>query len=176
MPGFTNSCSSFSQSSSKALEQETRERATVLQTDFENFVHSDVQLVQTAKKGESHNLSIMSTNINTVRLSLSAARCSGSSVGHIYLPSLFVDLLLLLVTHDVAVMSSALQSFLQAYATYPAHLKHIFHIRSLHLGHTAKSFGLRDAPRGLSAPAHPTGPRTKKQNQTRAQSRPGQKR
>ncbi|KAM7415496.1 hypothetical protein PAMA_017822 [Pampus argenteus] len=83
-----------SKNSSRALEQETRERATVLQTEFENFVHSDKQHVQTAKK--------------------------------------------------------ALQSFLRAYTTYPAHLKHIFHIRCLHLGHTAKSFGLRDAPQGLS--------------------------
>ena len=47
-------------------------------------------------------------------------------------------------------MSSALQSFLRAYTTYPAHLKHVFHIRSLHLGHVAKSFGLRDAPQGLT--------------------------
>ncbi|XP_034727901.1 probable ATP-dependent RNA helicase DDX31 isoform X1 [Etheostoma cragini] len=85
----------YSKSSSKALEQETRERATVLQTEFENFVHSDAQSVQNAKK--------------------------------------------------------ALQSFLRAYTTYPAHLKHIFHIRSLHLGHAAKSFGLRDAPQGLNA-------------------------
>ncbi|XP_074527466.1 ATP-dependent DNA helicase DDX31 [Halichoeres trimaculatus] len=84
-----------SKSSSKALEQETRERATVLQTEFENFVHADAQSVKSAKK--------------------------------------------------------ALQSFLRAYTAYPAHLKHVFHIRSLHLGHTAKSFGLRDAPQGLSA-------------------------
>ncbi|KAK5933156.1 hypothetical protein CgunFtcFv8_004805 [Champsocephalus gunnari] len=85
-----------SQSSSKALEQETRERATVLQTEFENFVHSDAQSLQNAKK--------------------------------------------------------ALQSFLRSYTTFPAPLKHIFHIKHLHLGHTAKSFGLRDAPQGLSAP------------------------
>ncbi|XP_041793365.1 probable ATP-dependent RNA helicase DDX31 isoform X2 [Chelmon rostratus] len=134
-----------SKSSSKALEQETRERATVLQTEFENFVHSDVQLVQTAKK--------------------------------------------------------ALQSFLRAYTTYPTHLKHIFHIRSLHLGHTAKSFGLRDAPQGLSAATGPSGRGAKNPNhnknnnknqnqdrttvkvqnkvpgsQTAAQGRPGQKR
>jgi hypothetical protein len=43
----------------------------------------------------------------------------------------------------------ALQSFIRAYATYPRELKHIFHVRSLHLGHVAKSFGLRDAPRNL---------------------------
>ncbi|XP_026200019.1 probable ATP-dependent RNA helicase DDX31 isoform X3 [Anabas testudineus] len=94
-----------SKSSSKALEQEIRERATVLQTEFENFVHSDPESVQNAKK--------------------------------------------------------ALQSFLRAYTTYPAHLKHIFHIRFLHLGHTAKSFGLRDAPQGLSSA---TGAHSKKPN------------
>lgn len=82
-----------SQSSEKAREQEVRERATVLQTEFENFVHSDPERTNAAKR--------------------------------------------------------ALQSFLRAYTTYPSHLKHIFHIRHLHLGHTAKSFGLRDAPRGL---------------------------
>ncbi|XP_053180755.1 probable ATP-dependent RNA helicase DDX31, partial [Scomber japonicus] len=98
-----------SKSSSKALEQETRERATVLQTEFENFVHSDSESVQTAKK--------------------------------------------------------ALQSFLRSYTAYPSQLKHIFHIRSLHLGHTAKSFGLRDAPQGL----------TQNQNQNQNQTKKNQK-
>ncbi|XP_030579449.1 probable ATP-dependent RNA helicase DDX31 [Archocentrus centrarchus] len=106
-----------SKSSFKALEQEVRERATVLQTEFENFVHSDSQSLQAAKK--------------------------------------------------------ALQSFLRAYTTYPANLKHIFHIRSLHLGHAAKSFGLRDAPQGLSAATGPGASRghKKNQNQTRKQAR-----
>uniref|UniRef100_A0AAX7VKR1 ATP-dependent RNA helicase n=1 Tax=Astatotilapia calliptera TaxID=8154 RepID=A0AAX7VKR1_ASTCA len=104
-----------SKSSSKALEQEVRERATVLQTEFENFVHADARSLQAAKK--------------------------------------------------------ALQSFLRAYTTYPAHLKHIFHIRSLHLGHAAKSFGLRDAPQGLTAAAGPgaSGSHRKNQNQARKQ-------
>ncbi|XP_068166756.1 ATP-dependent DNA helicase DDX31 [Antennarius striatus] len=97
-------------------DQETRERATVLQTDFENFVHSDVQSVQTAKR--------------------------------------------------------ALQSFLRAYTTYPAHLKHIFHIRFLHLGHTAKSFGLRDAPVGLSAITGPPGPKNLKKKRNQNQKSP----
>ncbi|XP_068617070.1 ATP-dependent DNA helicase DDX31 [Brachionichthys hirsutus] len=99
-------------------DQETRERATVLQTDLENFVHSDVRSVQTAKR--------------------------------------------------------ALQSFLRAYAAYPAHLKHIFHIRFLHLGHTAKSFGLRDAPAGLSAATGPSEPKNpkKKRNQNQNQKSP----
>ncbi|NXU74269.1 DDX31 helicase, partial [Oreotrochilus melanogaster] len=74
--------------------QEVRERATVLQTKFENYVHSSEGTVRWAKK--------------------------------------------------------ALQSFLCAYTTYPRNLKHIFHIKSLHLGHIAKSFGLRDAPQNLT--------------------------
>ncbi|XP_041049918.1 probable ATP-dependent RNA helicase DDX31 [Carcharodon carcharias] len=44
----------------------------------------------------------------------------------------------------------ALQSFIRAYATYPTNLKHFFHVKALHLGHIAKSFGLRDAPQNLS--------------------------
>ncbi|XP_069729357.1 ATP-dependent DNA helicase DDX31 isoform X2 [Phaenicophaeus curvirostris] len=75
--------------------QEVRERATVLQTKFENYVHSSEGTVRWAKK--------------------------------------------------------ALQSFLCAYTTYPKNLKHIFHIKTLHLGHVAKSFGLRDAPQNLTA-------------------------
>ncbi|TNN55788.1 putative ATP-dependent RNA helicase DDX31 [Liparis tanakae] len=97
-----------SKASSKALEQETRERATVLQTEFENFVHLDAESVQNAKR--------------------------------------------------------ALQSFLRAYTAYPTRLKHIFHIRSLHLGHAAKSFGLRDAPQDLIAPSAPRA-RTNNKNQ-----------
>uniref|UniRef100_A0A8C1LP98 ATP-dependent RNA helicase n=1 Tax=Cyprinus carpio TaxID=7962 RepID=A0A8C1LP98_CYPCA len=84
-----------SKRSAAAFEQEVRERATVLQTDFENYVHANNESLQTAK--------------------------------------------------------CALQSFLRAYTTYPSSLKHIFHIRSLHLGHAAKSFGLRDAPQGLGS-------------------------
>lgn len=102
-----------SQTSSRALEQETRERATVLQTQFEDFVHAGVGSVRAAR--------------------------------------------------------TALQSFLRAYTTYPAHLKHIFHIRSLHLGHTAKSFGLREAPHALS---RPPGGGAKSHSKRRSQSRP----
>ncbi|NXX91908.1 DDX31 helicase, partial [Centropus bengalensis] len=84
-----------SKKSSGVDPQEVRERATVLQTKFENYVHSSEATVQWAKK--------------------------------------------------------ALQSFLCAYTTYPKSLKHIFHIKTLHLGHVAKSFGLRDAPQNLTA-------------------------
>ncbi|KAM9394395.1 ATP-dependent DNA helicase DDX31 isoform 1-T2 [Pholidichthys leucotaenia] len=102
-----------SKSSAKALEQEVRERATVLQTHFEDFVHSDPWNLQAAKK--------------------------------------------------------ALQSFLRSYTTYPTHLKHAFHIRALHLGHVAKSFGLRDAPQGLSATT--VSGTTKTRNKNRARNR-----
>ncbi|XP_066568749.1 ATP-dependent DNA helicase DDX31 isoform X2 [Amia ocellicauda] len=83
----------YDKKSPGAAQQELRERATVLQAEFENVVHASAESVQTAKR--------------------------------------------------------ALQSFLRSYTTYPSSLKHIFHIRTLHLGHTAKSFGLRDAPQGL---------------------------
>ncbi|XP_068105026.1 ATP-dependent DNA helicase DDX31 isoform X2 [Hyperolius riggenbachi] len=74
--------------------QTVRERATVLQTKFEDYVHGSPETISSAKK--------------------------------------------------------ALQSYIRSYATYPKAMKHIFHIRSLHLGHVAKSFGLRDAPHNLS--------------------------
>lgn len=44
---------------------------------------------------------------------------------------------------------AAYQSFVRAYATYPSNIKHIFHVKNLHLGHVAKSFGLREAPKEL---------------------------
>ena len=47
---------------------------------------------------------------------------------------------------------SAYQSFVRAYATYPTNLKHIFHIKNLHLGHVAKSFALREAPKEMFQP------------------------
>ncbi|KAJ6652238.1 hypothetical protein lerEdw1_012962 [Lerista edwardsae] len=89
--------------------QEVRRRATVLQTEFENYVHLSPETVQQAKK--------------------------------------------------------ALQSSIRAYAAYPASLKHVFHVRALHLGHVAKSFGLRDAPGNLSASVVPN--RGKKRKQAR---------
>ena len=45
----------------------------------------------------------------------------------------------------------AYQSFIRGYTTYASPLKHIFHLKALHLGHTAKSFGLREAPSGISS-------------------------
>jgi len=39
---------------------------------------------------------------------------------------------------------------MRAYATHPSTEKHIFHIRHLHLGHLAKAFALRDAPKNVT--------------------------
>ena len=44
----------------------------------------------------------------------------------------------------------AFRSFIQSYATYPASLKEIFHVKKLHLGHIAKSFALRTAPQRMT--------------------------
>jgi ATP-dependent RNA helicase DDX31/DBP7 len=40
---------------------------------------------------------------------------------------------------------------MRAYATHPSNEKHIFHIRHLHLGHLAKAFALREAPKSVTA-------------------------
>jgi len=42
---------------------------------------------------------------------------------------------------------------MRAYATHPSSEKHIFHIRNLHLGHLAKAFALRDAPKTVTSKA-----------------------
>ncbi|KAI9912060.1 hypothetical protein PsorP6_008912 [Peronosclerospora sorghi] len=40
----------------------------------------------------------------------------------------------------------AFHSFVRSYATHSSDTRHIFHVRSLHFGHVAKSFGLREPP------------------------------
>ncbi|GAA5944126.1 uncharacterized protein JCM15063_005325 [Sporobolomyces koalae] len=40
----------------------------------------------------------------------------------------------------------AFQAHIRAYATHPSAEKHIFNTKALHLGHLAKSFGMREAP------------------------------
>jgi len=41
-------------------------------------------------------------------------------------------------------------SFLRAYAVHSKETKHIFHPKKLHLGHVARSFGLREPPTGIT--------------------------
>jgi ATP-dependent RNA helicase DDX31/DBP7 len=47
----------------------------------------------------------------------------------------------------------AFRSFVGAYATSPQHLRHIFHIKKLHLGHVAHSFALKEQPKRLGQSA-----------------------
>lgn len=46
--------------------------------------------------------------------------------------------------HETA--SQAYVSYVRSYASYPKEVRHIFGFKLLHLGHIAKSFGLRDPP------------------------------
>ncbi|KAF3932318.1 hypothetical protein ABW19_dt0208217 [Dactylella cylindrospora] len=47
----------------------------------------------------------------------------------------------------------AFQSHIRAYATHVAAERNVFDIKQLHLGHLAKSFGLRDRPGDIKVPA-----------------------
>ncbi|KAF7361699.1 RNA helicase [Mycena venus] len=51
---------------------------------------------------------------------------------------------------NAGIARKAYLSHMRAYATHPSNEKHIFHVRHLHLGHLAKSFALRDAPKTVS--------------------------
>lgn len=53
--------------------------------------------------------------------------------------------------HCALVSSKHTRSYIRAYATHPSFLKHVFHIKSLHLGHLAASFGLKEAPTRIGA-------------------------
>ncbi|KAG2338709.1 DEAD-domain-containing protein [Suillus weaverae] len=50
----------------------------------------------------------------------------------------------------------AFTSHMRAYATHPSNEKHIFHVRHLHIGHLAKAFALREAPKTISDGKHKT--------------------
>jgi hypothetical protein len=54
-------------------------------------------------------------------------------------------------THDQA--RKAYTSFVRSYSTYSTDLKGVFYVKNLHLGHVAKSFGLREAPSELKSSA-----------------------
>ena len=49
--------------------------------------------------------------------------------------------------------SDAFRSFVRAYAAHSAQLKHLFHVRNLHLGHIAFAHCLKDAPTMVGRPA-----------------------
>ena len=57
--------------------------------------------------------------------------------------------LLSAVSRDADLRAVAVAGFrasVRSYATFPAHLKPVCHVKRLHLGHVAHCFGLRDAP------------------------------
>ncbi|GLB37575.1 putative RNA helicase [Lyophyllum shimeji] len=60
-------------------------------------------------------------------------------------------------------------SHMRAYATHPANEKHIFHIRHLHLGHLAKSFALREAPKAVTSSQSVSKPGSKSKDAPAAQ-------
>ena len=54
-------------------------------------------------------------------------------------------------TTEIQTLSrKAYLSFLRSYSCYSSEWKKIFHLKNLHLGHVAKSFGLREAPNQIS--------------------------
>lgn len=56
-------------------------------------------------------------------------------------------------THELA--RKAYMSFIRSYSTYSSELKSIFYVKNLHLGHVAKSFGLREAPSEITLDRKP---------------------
>ncbi|ESK96552.1 atp-dependent rna helicase dbp7 [Moniliophthora roreri MCA 2997] len=53
-------------------------------------------------------------------------------------------------TENADLARRAFLSHMRAYATHPSDEKHMFHIRHLHIGHLAKSFALREAPKVIT--------------------------
>ncbi|WOO85047.1 ATP-dependent RNA helicase DBP7 [Vanrija pseudolonga] len=56
---------------------------------------------------------------------------------------------------NAALARKAFSSFIRAYSTHPLEERRFFHVKSLHLGHLAKSFALREAPGTLAATVKP---------------------
>lgn len=53
-------------------------------------------------------------------------------------------------SQNTSLASKGFSSHVRAYATHPSQEKHFFHVKSLHLGHLAKCFGLREAPKRIA--------------------------
>jgi len=58
----------------------------------------------------------------------------------------FEELILLNKLSLMKLAEDGFQSYTRSYATYPKFLKSIFHLKYLHLGHVARSFGLKEKP------------------------------
>jgi len=58
-------------------------------------------------------------------------------------------MLIISALQNTSFARQAYLSHLRAYATHSSNEKHMFHIRNLHIGHLAKAFALRDAPKAV---------------------------
>ncbi|RSH92258.1 ATP-dependent RNA helicase dbp7 [Saitozyma podzolica] len=58
-------------------------------------------------------------------------------------------------SQNASLARKAYSSFVRAYSTHPLEEKKFFHPKSLHLGHLAKCFALREAPGALAASSKP---------------------
>ncbi|BEI96822.1 hypothetical protein CcaverHIS631_0204110 [Cutaneotrichosporon cavernicola] len=56
---------------------------------------------------------------------------------------------------NAALARKAFASFVRAYSTHPLEERRFFHVKTLHLGHLAKAFALREAPGSIAATAKP---------------------
>ncbi|KAF9434073.1 ATP-dependent RNA helicase dbp7 [Entomortierella beljakovae] len=65
----------------------------------------------------------------------------------------------LFTPENMSLARGAFWAFVKSYATHPSSEKHVFHIKNLHLGHIAKSFGLREAPSDIPQPKKKKGSR-----------------
>ncbi|XP_042219617.1 probable ATP-dependent RNA helicase DDX31 [Homarus americanus] len=69
------------------------------------------------------------------------------------------------------VAKKAYVSFVRSYASYPKEVREMFNFKALHLGHYAKSMGLRDTPAALGASAAFKAKREMKEKRERKENR-----
>lgn len=90
--------------------------------------------------------------------SLQAALCPGGSTRDIYLLELALQKLLEeRVKHAPylhAAAAAAFQAYVRAYSAHSKAVQRVLHVGQLHLGHLAKSFGLRETPTAVAKQQH----------------------
>lgn len=101
----------------------------MVQCNFDTLVHQQEQITQQVK---------YENEINS-NLDLKSLARSGTIV-----------LLVIDVSLIVYITYIAFLSYVRAYMAYPADMRSIFQRQHLHLGHIAKSFGLREVPTTIS--------------------------
>ena len=74
-------------------------------------------------------------------------------------------------THLLPLSRKAYQSHIRAYATHTSDERKYFNIKSLHLGHLAKSFALRDKPSGIGIPGRNANNNNNSSSSTHTQTR-----